>query len=278
MTAENWFRKGYRTLLRTKRLAPLRFLSRPLPGFVLKYGLAAVVLLALLLRLADWYYEPELSRDGVYYLDLAKKWHETGSFTVLLTKDFYIPPLVLFLMKNALDLGMDPVTAVRTVGLAGNLICVLFCYELAMLLKFSREMALAAALLFAVEPMLVKLSCQVQRESLYLFFILLAFWLIAEAESRNRLPGLAWGAAGISWTLAFFCRHEAVEILLWLAAFVLWLAISRKIRWTAVSRRVCFFLVGSCVTWGGLNLWMGIPVSYYRSAVQVRIKQHGFSE
>ena len=63
-------------------------------------GLAAIVLFAIILRLLAWHQEPVLSRDGVFYLDLAERWLKSGDLArEAAVGDSFVPPLLPALLK-----------------------------------------------------------------------------------------------------------------------------------------------------------------------------------
>jgi len=246
--------------------------------------LFCIIFLGLTLRVVHWYLEPSISRDGSYYLFIARQWYECGSLNEIISATavngahFYISPLLLALLRSATICHLDPEKTICILNIGLSTALVVLGYALCRVLNMVKEAALVAALLLATHPGLIDLSHTVQRETLFLFFATLMIFLLLQSEIRQNRPLLSWGCAGACWMLAFFSRHEALELVFMILFIVGWYAITRRSLRRSLLKKGLVFVASGALMLIALNWWCQIPVEYYQSALSFRLHQAGIVE
>ena len=150
--------------------------------------LTCIPLLSLFLSLFCWNLEPTVSRDGLLYLELVQVWHDHGSFQAVLEywPQFWIPPFPLYLMKLLTDCGIPAEAAGVGLNIAMGCCLPLIVYGIAMEITGKRKIALCSALLTALNPSMIELAIEVQRDMIYLFFCgLLIYFLFIRKIRRE---------------------------------------------------------------------------------------------
>jgi 4-amino-4-deoxy-L-arabinose transferase-like glycosyltransferase len=188
-----------------------------------RWILAALVGLALILRLWLLRSVPLIETDGVQYVAIARRFQQSGS-----PFDPLFHPL--FPMGIAV---LQPL--VGDYELAGRLVSALFgaawltpAFVLARAL-LGAPAAVLAGILMAIHPGLVQSSTAVLSEATYTFWIVLGVW----AGRRGLIapqPGFL-GAAGLCFGLAYLARPEGVIYLVGLVVVTAWVgARSHRLR------------------------------------------------
>ena len=167
-----------------------------------RWILAALVGLALVLRLWLLRSVPLIETDGVQYVEIARRFRQSGSPFDLLFHPLYPVGIA----------ALQPL--VGDYELAGRLVSALFgtawlvpAFVLARAL-LGVPAALLAGLLMAIHPGLVQSSTAVLSEATYTFWIVLGVWAGREALANAR-PGFV-AAAGLCFGLAYLARPEGV--------------------------------------------------------------------
>ena len=82
------------------------------------FALAAILVLSSILISLQRFMDPEMGRDSSYYLVLAEYWRDGGFQGVLdQIKNFWFPPLHLFLIAALSHTGLSPETAAMIIGM-----------------------------------------------------------------------------------------------------------------------------------------------------------------
>lgn len=78
--------------------------------------------------------------------------------------------------------------------------------------------------------------------------------------------------------LAFFSRHEALELAAMILLIAGWYAITRRPLRRTLWKKGLLLVIGSALMLVVLNWWCQIPLEYYRSALRFRLEQTGMME
>jgi len=185
--------------------------------------MAALVGLALLLRLWLLRSVPVIETDGVQYVAIARRFQQSGSPFDPLFHPLY--PLCIATLQ----------LLVGDYELAGRLVSALFGTALllpAVILAralLGPSAAILSGILMAIHPGLVQNSTAVLSEATYTFWIVLGVW----AGRRGLIapqPGFL-GAAGLCFGLAYLARPEGVIYLAGLVVLTTWVgARSHRLR------------------------------------------------
>ena len=220
-----------------------------------RFYIPILVLFGLILRLAivcreDFY----LERDSLFYIRLVGVF-DLGKFSRGI--DAYPGPLFIVILK-AINILLPSHTIVAAltlnilISVAGSVVFYMILKELD--LKYSKILAL----LFATHPVIIRNSCQILREPVYLTFMMLCGYFIIVAMKRDRYPLLA--PAGFCSLIAFLFRYEAGEIWL-LFPLLLYPCIVPAVpggRFRRAVKAAAFFYLPILLT--GLLLLVGYPV------------------
>lgn len=198
-------------------------------------------LLAICFRLALALCSPIISRDGVYYTDLAlmintEQWLSQVGDWFLFNP---YPPLIALFARSGF--GYD---------FSGQLVNVL-CSGLAvvpmafwMASAFGTRQAHLASALYALHPILAITGSDVAREGVYWLALFLAVYFSWAATQSSSL--WRYALAGCFCTIAMLTRIEGAGLFLLLASW----SFSRREAWSWVSKP----LLGTAIAWGMLPL------------------------
>ena len=219
-----------------------------------------VLVAALALRLVNLWMEPTTSRDGIAYVELAAEWGEGGGYYEHAKKlSNPPPPLFIYLLKCAMKAGLPGDGFGKAVNIAAGTLLVLAIYLLA--LEFSSfPIAISAMAIAAINPLLITLSIQPQREILYLLGMSAAFLCILHGIKRE--TGL-WIAGGAFAAVAFLTRKEALELPLVICVFMAVATISGQLKIKLALRYAAYFLAGFLATAVVLCLLMGVSWEFF---------------
>ena len=199
------------------------------------FAVALLFIGALALRVLAAWLEPTLSRDSILYISYAEEW--SGSWR---THQFrLVLPLWPGFLAICHELGMSTVWAGRIANLLmGAAIPLLFLKSGTQLFR-NRMLAWFAAILAATHPMLVKHSISIQRETMYLFFLMLCFIAVVAGDGSRKFRHFAVGGAMAALTV--LTRAEGVEILLIVAGYLAYSGICGRFSWGAVGKMAAAF-------------------------------------
>lgn len=194
-----------------KRVCLLFRPEKELTSFQTSFLLALIGLLALAVRLLSLRLEPALSRDGCLYLELIQVWHDTGSLDGVLKHwpEFWIPPFPLYLMLLVMKCGFSAYLSGVGVNIFLGSLLPGIIYLIANEVCRSRRIALASALLIALNPPMIELAVEPLRDTVYLFFAGLVICLLIFCIRRQKW--YLWGITGVFLGMAFLTRYETLE-------------------------------------------------------------------
>lgn len=202
--------------------------------------LAATVLLCLGEILLAWHLHPEQGRDSIQYITLIEEWHR-GGLVLLLQRwpQCWFPPLYFYLAQ----LFMYPGLSAECAGVWLSMICgaLVPAVVFGISYEITREtrLSLASALLAAVNPTLVELSCRVQRDVPYLFFAALVLYFLLAGVRRKKW--YLFLLSGGFCSAAILIRYEAAEFLLLVLLSAVISLIRKQDKWYIVLRNMFLF-------------------------------------
>ena len=182
--------------------------------------LVGLVGLALFLRLWLLHLVPVIETDGVRYVEIARRFQQTGSPFDSLFHPLY--PLCIALFQVLVP---DYELAGRLASSVFGAVLILPAYALTRALLGSRVAALTGVLL-AIHPALLHGSIAVLSETTYTFWIVLGVWAGWHGLSSSRPGSLA--AAGLCFGLAYLTRPEGFLYLVGLLLLTAWTGIRDK--------------------------------------------------
>lgn len=153
--------------------------------------------------------------------------------------------------------------------IAGAVIPVII-WAIARAFGMKNKWAVWCGVLAAVHPTLVAVSYELQRESLYLLFCLLA--ILCAAMARGRRAAWLWGGAGILTAAGTLCRYEALELVILFCAGIGCACFPKCCSLREALKNLSFYFLG-CV-FGGilffclLDLSAGDFLNYITGKVQ----------
>ena len=202
--------------------------------------------------------DPVISRDGTLYLEMVNLWQKNGDFQAILGRfsNFWIPPFYLWLVKNAVNLGVPLEVAGRGVNILAGSMLPLIVFLIAQEVQKDKRVSLLASVLIAVNPCMLELSIEVQRDMLYLA---LSGWIIYFClRGLLRKEILPWIPAGILCSCSMLTRYETTEFMpLLFFAFLLFL-IRKKINWKLAAGQIGTFVCSVLVSFCLLVFLMGV--------------------
>lgn len=205
--------------------------------------LSGILLLGASLIFLQRFMEAEMSRDSAYYLLLAEKWHIAGFEEVVehLSGSFWFPPLHLYLVVVLTYTGISAETAALTIGMGCGILMPLISFAAARELFHDSRISLTAALLTAINPSIIEMSVQAQRDVPYLFAAGWCIFFIIAAIKRNKWYW--WCFAGIPLAVSFLIRYETLEFLPLLGIYFLAALFKRERKWYLLIRDLAIFAV-----------------------------------
>ena len=216
--------------------------------FVTSLGCAFIGLLVRLLYCIQYPVQP---RDAFTYQRIILNWEESGKIIDPIT--FF--PLSLFIQKIPYhffhyDIIKGGVIVNNLFGLLIIIIATRFVS-----LFFKNDYALLfAGLVAATHPSLVRFSCSLLRENIYLFFFLLSTYSLSlyffKCKTRDMVAASIFGA------ISFLCRLEGAEILPIFYIIILFLHLFGRIKFhTALKHGTIFILVFLLTVFVIINLF-----------------------
>jgi 4-amino-4-deoxy-L-arabinose transferase-like glycosyltransferase len=187
-------------------------------------GLAALLVLAFVLRRWVAAAIPVIETDGVQYVRIAEQFRATG-----IPWDPLFHPLYSMAIALTAPLAADLEAAGRLVSALFSTALILPAYALARAI-LGPTSALVTAGLLSIHPALVLSGASVLAEATYTFWLTLAVWIGHRAFTAERSRTLP--AAGIALGLAYLVRPEAFLYLLGLLGWAVYRGIrAPKERW-----------------------------------------------
>lgn len=193
--------------------------------------LAGLCLLSLLIKVYSSCMISSVSRDSALYLLMLQVWHETGDFNEVIEfcKDFWIPPLPLYLMYLLMKLSVPALQAGSCVNIVLGSLIPIVGYGIAWEVTRKRNLSIAAALLMAVHPSIIEVAIEAQRDCGYLLFCGAAIWAILAGCRRKVWQ--AWALAGACLACSLLSRFETGEFILIAVLSLVGLGAMKRLSW-----------------------------------------------
>lgn len=189
----------------------------------------------------EWYMEPILPRDGITYCRWAENWVFFGKKES--DDNIGVPPLYIFQVACLVRCGIPTSAAATGINICWGILAVVVLYGVAWELWRRYELALGAALLAAVHPMLIEMSAKPLRESSYFFWLVLSVWLAIAAVKHSRF--WLWAPAGGCVILATLTRLEGMELLVLGGIYLFWSMLRQAGMRLSVLRQAGLFYGGA---------------------------------
>ena len=185
------------------------------------YILLTIILLAFGLRLTRCFLVDRFDKDGVVYIKMAQKFavDQPGEACMLRPE---MPPFYPYLMGLGEKIGFTAEFFGKAMNLIFGVLAVFGSFLVAELI-FKKKIALLAAFLCAVNPVLVESSTGIMREETSLCMMLFSLFFILKAIKKEKYNFLNWIIAGVLSAVAALIRPDGAEIL---AALVIWIIVS----------------------------------------------------
>ena len=209
------------------------------------YCLIGIILLSTVLIILQRFMDPEMGRDSSYYLIAAEYWRDGGFQGVLeyFNGNFWFPPLHLFLIAALSHTGLSPETAAMIIGMGCGILMPIVSFFIAGELFHDKRISIAAALLTAVNPSIITMAVQTQRDVPYLFAAGWCIFFIIAAIKRNKWYW--WCAAGGTFAISFLIRYESIEFLPLLMIYFTVALYKKQITWLNFCRNLLIFAASS---------------------------------
>ena len=202
--------------------------------------LGGIILLGAALIVLQRFMQPEMGRDSALYLILIEKWHSGGFAGVLeYWPNFWIPPLFLHIATLLTHTGLSPETAALVICMGCGILIPLISFAIANEIWHDKRISLTAALLTAVNPSIIEMSVQAQRDIPYLFAGGWCIFFIIAAVKRNKWYW--WCIAGCIWGIAILFRFEMIEFFPILGMYFVFAVWRDRKQWFTYLKNVIFF-------------------------------------
>ena len=225
--------------------------------YPLLYFIGSCVLFVVLVLFSRWL-EPDLSRDGVFYLQMVEVWLREGSCRAMLTHCAWmggVPAFPLYLVKILAECGISPEVAGVGISMCAGSTLPFLVYLMAQEIQSDKRVALAAALLMTFNPAMIELAREVQRDMLY---IGLCGWAIFFGMKGLLLKKVwPWIPAGILGALSALTRYETFELIPILLVTFLIFGLKKTISWKKICQQSSIFTVACVLTGFCMILIMG---------------------
>ena len=229
--------------------------------------LAGILLFGAFLIALQRFMEFEMGRDSTYYLPLVEIWKNQGFQALLeVIKIFWFPPLHLASLVILSHAGLSPECSAVALGMFFGILMPLVSFCIAHELFRDKRISFAAALFTAINPSIIEMSVQAQRDVPYLFFAgWCLYFLIVSIRLRK---WFYWCFAGIFFGISMLIRYETAEFLPLLGIYFVVVLCKKAQKWQFLFRDMAIFAASGVVTvilllWsiGILEYMIG---SYYR--------------
>ena len=224
--------------------------------FGLEIELIVLWAIGLLARLAYIITYPVPNRDSFKYEEFISLWETTGVFPTVSS----YPPFSLYLFKLTHTLlGGSIIKCNIICNMVFSMATLAIVYYISKTIIHSKLICYLITLVFATHPFAVAYSTQGTRESIYLFFSLLASYSIYRSVVFDRKLEVI--KTGLYSTLGFMTRHEGLELIAIFVIASLFFSQKTGIR-KALQKNLLLIVVSIC-TFILLSSVMGIPINYY---------------
>ena len=221
------------------------------------FWLIIIMIFSFLLKCLYRHLDPVISRDACLYIRLSQTWYDTGSFQeVLNASETRLPPLLFFLMKCLMHLGLSAETSGVWLNLVLGTFTPLLTYGIAYEVTQRKDVSIASAILIAVSPSMNLLAVAVQRDMLYLFFIGLGLWFLAAGIRHSQW--YYWVGVGIADGFAMLTRYDTLEMLVIVPMTLILMCVGDYLSWKKGLRYTGLFGIGFAGTVFALSFLMQV--------------------
>lgn len=224
--------------------------------FGLEIELIVLWTIGLLVRLVYIIIYPVPNRDSFKYEEFISLWETSGKFPAVSN----YPPLCLYFFKTTHALlGLSIIKCNIICNVAFAMATLTVVYYISKRIIQSKLICFLITLVFATHPFAVAYSCQGTRETIYLFFSLLALYSIYQSVVYNRITDVV--KTGFYSTFGFMTRHEGLElfVVFIIASFIF----NKRTGKMEVLQRILLLMVISISVFVLLSLFMGVSFDYY---------------
>ena len=205
-----------------------------------------------------------MSVDGCGYVQIVDVFH-VGGFEAVLREipKFRSPPLFLPLMAFLMPFGVSAQTSAMVFVVTLGCLLPLLVFGISIEIFHCKKIALTAAWLMGINPTIISLATEPQRDIIYLFFT--ACFLFFFCRILNYRHDGDWFFAGLCFSFAILNRYEAVEILPLFLFVVFYAALRGILSWKTFFRGNFLFLGTSCFSIVLLLLLTGAGFSFFQT-------------
>ena len=213
--------------------------------FSFVFVVVGIYLVSLGVRVFKLIVDPILLRDSAAYLAISEQWFESKSYLQIITEGFVFPPLPCYSIVKLMEMGFSSEIAGRSLSLfLGSLIPVLVYIYISTISK-KTVIRIIFVSIIVLHPSFIAYSIQPLRENYYLFF--LAISIIAATKAIKYKRALEWGMCGIATAIAFFCRYEALELLIIYPTIIFILFLKRAICLKKTLGYISLFFISNVI-------------------------------
>ena len=223
-----------------------------------KIIVASCCVVFFLLACLTWWLEPVVSRDGILYLELAGIWQKGGDFQMVLEQypDFWLPPFYLWLCQGLIGLGIPPEVAGRGINILCGSMLPWIVYLIAEEVQNDKRVSLAAAILMALNPPMLELAIEVQRDMLYLALLGWCIYFCLRGIMRKEIWSLI--PAGVLFSCSILTRFETLELIPLLCVAFLLFGLLKYTVWKRIALQFVTMFAVSVIVFTGLLFAMGV--------------------
>ena len=132
------------------------------------------------------------------------------------------------------------------IGMGCGILMPTVSFFIARELFHDKRISIAAALLTAVNPSIIAMAVQTQRDVPYLFAAGWCIFFIIAAIKRNNWR--YWCAAGIPFAISFLIRYESIEFLPLLGIYFIVTIFKKQQKWYLTMRNLAIFALSALIS------------------------------
>ena len=222
------------------------------------------------IRIIAWHVYPLPCRDAYLYEKYVFLWSQNDVYPILDSSGAInnISPLPIYFFKTMHQLfpAHDIIRAGTIINIFFGLFLIIILWAFALIVFKSKYAAAIAALLAATNPFLIESSIQMTRENSYLFFSAIAILFLIIFLQRQKAHYII--IIALFSSLAYLCRHEAIELISFYAIESAVLLFAKKITW---QKTFVYFLIFCIIFTSSLSLCtylIGCPKDFLLCYIQ----------
>lgn len=236
------------------------------------------------IRMYALYFQDNLSNDSIDYLEFNKDYSDSKNLQTILFEQNIIshPPLIYMMMYTLNHMGVKDVElGMRIIIFLFGVFLPVILFAIVCVYTNNREIALYTLAVSAVHPFFVRMSCEILRDPLFMFFsslFILELCLIKEPGTLKRIGHSV--LCGLFLSLSCLSRFESID-LIFLAPVTMYLLLSKfdgdaliskdtKSRYRLYSSLFVIIIISSIIFQIVLNSFFGLSFYYYYSIFDYR--------